>query len=160
MKCEKCGFIPNPGDQVCMNCGAKLSLLNAVVPEVEEVRVEEKKDNKKVIIFTVIGVLVLIVIIFLIVKFLILKWGFMKNKLLVIVYVPLIEKELDVYIPIVKKVGTVKNLIIKVVEESSEGTFVNDGCKNLYDKLTGNKIDDNQFVKESIIKNGSKLILY
>ena len=37
----------------------------------------------------------------------------MKNKLLVIVYVPLIEKELDVYIPIVKKVGTVKNLIIK-----------------------------------------------
>lgn len=54
----------------------------------------------------------------------------MKNKILVIVYVPLIEKEFDIYIPIAKKVGTVKNLIIKIIEESSEGTFVNDGCKH------------------------------
>ena len=84
----------------------------------------------------------------------------MKNKLLVIVYVPLIEKEFDMYIPSVKRVGSIKNLIIKIVEEDSDGTFVSDGTKNLYDKLSGNKIDDNQFVKESIIKNGSKLILY
>ena len=84
----------------------------------------------------------------------------MKNKILVIVYVPLIEKEFDMYIPIVKKVGTVKNLIIKIVEDGSEGTFVNDNCKNLYDKLTGEKIDDQLFVKDSLIKNGSKLILY
>lgn len=84
----------------------------------------------------------------------------MNNKLYVIVYVPLIEKEFDLYIPIVKKVGTVKNLIIKIVEDGSEGTFVNDNCKNLYDKLTGEKIDDQLFVKDSLIKNGSKLILY
>ncbi len=84
----------------------------------------------------------------------------MKNKLLVIVYVPLIEKQIDMYIPVVKKVGTIKNLIIKIIEEESEGTFIDDGSKNLYDKQTGEKIDNNQFVKESIIKNGSKLILY
>ncbi len=84
----------------------------------------------------------------------------MKNKILIVVYVPLIEKEFDIYIPIVKKIGTIKNLIIKVVEESSDGTFVNDGCKSLYDKLTGEKIDDNMFVKNSDIKNGTKLVLY
>ena len=84
----------------------------------------------------------------------------MQNKILVIVYVPMIEREFDVYIPIVKKVGTVKNLIIKIVEENSDGIFVNDNTKNLYDKLSGEKIDDQLFVKESIIKNGSKLILY
>ena len=84
----------------------------------------------------------------------------MKNKLLVIVYVPLIEKEFDIYIPTIKKVGTVKNLIIKIVEEASEGTFIDDNCKKLYDKLTGELIDDNQFVRKSTIKNGSKLILY
>jgi hypothetical protein len=84
----------------------------------------------------------------------------MKNKILVIVYVPMIEKEYDIYIPIVKKVGTVKNLITKFVEENSEGTFIDDGCKNLYDKLTGEKIDEQQFVKFSNIKNGSKLLLY
>ena len=84
----------------------------------------------------------------------------MQNKILVIVYVPMIEREFDVYIPIVKKVGTVKNLIIKIVEENSDGIFVNDNTKHLYDKLSGEKIDDQLFVKESIIKNGSKLILY
>ncbi len=84
----------------------------------------------------------------------------MKGKILVIVYVPLIEKDFDIYIPTIKKVGTIKNLIIKVVEEQSEGTFVNDGCKNLYDKLTGEKIDDQLFVRYSNIKNGSKLVLY
>lgn len=80
--------------------------------------------------------------------------------MLVVIYVPLIEKEFDMYIPIVKKVGTVKNLIIKIVEEASEGTFVNDNCKSLYDKSTGEKIDDQMYVKDSSIKNGSKLILY
>ena len=61
----------------------------------------------------------------------------MKNKILVIVYVPLIEKNFNIYIPIVKKVGTVKNLIIKIVEESSENAFVDDGCKNLMIKKQG-----------------------
>ncbi len=84
----------------------------------------------------------------------------MKSKILVIIYVPLIEKEFDMYIPVVKKVGTIKNLIIKIVEEESEGIFVNDNCKSLYDKITGEKIDDQIYVKESSIKNGSKLILY
>lgn len=84
----------------------------------------------------------------------------MKNKLLVIVHVPLIEREFDIYIPTVKKVGVVKNLIIKIVEDASDGIFVNDGCKSLYDKLTGEKIDDNQFVRNSEIKNGTKLVLY
>ena len=84
----------------------------------------------------------------------------MKNKILVIIYVPLIEKEFDMYIPIVKKVGTIKNLIIKIVEEESEGIFINDNCKNLYDKITGEKIDNQIYVKDSSIKNGSKLILY
>lgn len=84
----------------------------------------------------------------------------MKNKIMVCVYVPLIEKEYDIYIPVVKKFGTVKNIIIKMVEENSDGTFVDDGAKNLYNKATGELIDEQQFVKFSNIKNGSKLILY
>ena len=84
----------------------------------------------------------------------------MNNKVLIIVYVPLLEKEYDFYIPTVKKVGTVKNLIMKIVEENTDGSFINDGCKHLYDKVTGNKLDDNEFVKHSNIKNGTKLLLY
>lgn len=84
----------------------------------------------------------------------------MKNKILVLVYVPLIEKEYNIYIPLTKKVGTIKNLIVKVVEENSDGVFNDNGCRALYDKITGERINENDFVKNSIIQNGSKIILY
>ena len=72
MKCDKCGFKPNPGDQICMNCGAKLSLVNVVVPEVEKVEVEPVRNTKKIVIISVVGVLLLIILVFVIVRFLIL----------------------------------------------------------------------------------------
>jgi len=84
----------------------------------------------------------------------------MKNKILVMVYVPMIEREFDIYIPIVKKIGTIKKLIIKIIAEKSDGIFNDDNTKNLYDKITGDIIDDNLFVKESNLENGSKIILY
>ena len=84
----------------------------------------------------------------------------MNNKVLVIVYVPMLEKEFDIYIPIVKKIGSIKNLIIKVVSEDSQGIFTNDGTKFLYDKISGEKLDDKQYVKYSKIVNGTKLVLY
>lgn len=85
--------------------------------------------------------------------------GVGMDKLLVMVYVPMIEETFDMYIPTVKKVGAVKKLILKIIEENTEGLFVDDGCKYLYDKVTGNLISDEAFVKTSGIKNGSKLIL-
>lgn len=84
----------------------------------------------------------------------------MQNKVYVIVEVPLIEAIFDLYIPETKKVGVVKKLILEMVENISEQSFINDGCKNLYDKSTGEKIDENAFVKLSGIHNGTKLLLY
>ncbi|MCI8575158.1 MAG: hypothetical protein HFI09_01680 [Bacilli bacterium] len=84
----------------------------------------------------------------------------MTGKIYVVVSVPLIEQEFDMYIPTVKKVGVVKQLIIRIVEEQSDFNFVDDGCKHLYDKITGDEISDNEFVRYSKIKNGSRLILY
>ena len=84
----------------------------------------------------------------------------MKNKLLITVYVPMIEKEFDIYIPIVKKVGSIKKMIGKIVEEDMDGVFTYDDTKHLYDKSTGDMINESDFVKFSNIKNGSRLILY
>lgn len=72
----------------------------------------------------------------------------------------MIESEFDMYIPSGKRVGTVKNLMIKIIEEKSDNAFVDDGCKSLYEKQTGERIDEVQFVRDSKIKNGTKLILY
>ena len=84
----------------------------------------------------------------------------MKNKIYIVVSVPMIEQSYDLYIPTTKKVGTIKNLILQMIEEQSEHTFIDDHCKNLYDKETGDKINEEEYVKESKIRNGSKLILY
>lgn len=74
MKCEKCGFIPNPGDQVCINCGTKLSVINVVVPEVEKIKIEDnKKHNIIFIILLALGIIMVIIVLFLIIKFLVLK---------------------------------------------------------------------------------------
>ena len=84
----------------------------------------------------------------------------MKDKILVLVYVPLLEQEYDIYIPIVKKIGTVKNYIIDIISEMNDGNFDSNHSQYLYDKLTGDILDENLFVKQSNIKNGTKLILY
>ncbi len=84
----------------------------------------------------------------------------MKNKIYVIVSVPMIEQDFDMYLPTQKRVGSIKSLIIKIVEEESDFNFIDDGCKYLYYKSTGEKIDDNEFLKYSQIKNGTRLILY
>lgn len=71
MTCEKCGSKTNPGDQVCMNCGAELSLNNLVVPNVDlTISMEkEKEQNKqnKFWIYCTIGVVVLILLVVIIV---------------------------------------------------------------------------------------------
>jgi hypothetical protein len=72
----------------------------------------------------------------------------------------MIEKEFDMYIPVVRRVGAIKNLIVKIVEESSDGAFKDDGCKHLYYKSNGVVLDENQYVKQSDIKNGTRLVLY
>lgn len=73
MKCDNCGFDTNPGDQICINCGAKLSVANQMMPKVEENPTkEEKKQYNKAFIYTIIGIVVSIIIIFLIIKYVIL----------------------------------------------------------------------------------------
>ena len=81
------------------------------------------------------------------------------NKILVLVYFPLLEQEYDIYIPINKKIGTIKKTIIKSIYELNEGNIKNPEKLKLCDKETTNTYDNNVIVKNSGIKNGSKLIL-
>ncbi|MDE6285274.1 MAG: hypothetical protein K2M17_05965 [Bacilli bacterium] len=74
MKCENCGYVVNPGDQVCIHCGAKLSVANAIMPEVgETVSTNAKNSNRRIFVWTLLGIVVLVVIVFVIIKFVVLK---------------------------------------------------------------------------------------
>lgn len=69
MKCEKCGFQTNPGDQICINCGAELGINNILIPEVDytftnlENKKTEKESSKKFITTCIIGVIIFIIVI-------------------------------------------------------------------------------------------------
>ena len=83
----------------------------------------------------------------------------MKNKVLVELIVPEIEKSYDIYIPVGKKVGSVIKLLNKAIFELSDGTY-NGGTKNqMYNRDTWIRYDNNVLIKDTDIRNGSKVIL-
>ena len=49
----------------------------------------------------------------------------MDNKILIEVYVPIIEKEYDVFVPINKKIKNLAKLINDAVIDLSNGTLIN-----------------------------------
>ena len=74
-----------------------------------------------------------------------------KNKILVEIEIPLIEKKYDLFIPINKKIGTIKSLIENSYEIKED--------TNLYSKETGTVYDVNNTVRDTDLKNGSRIIL-
>ncbi len=84
----------------------------------------------------------------------------MKNKYLVTIIVPVIEFEFDIYIPNNKKVGTIKKFIIMSLKELSNNSYNKEiDDVRIIDRDTYKELDNNLFVKDAGIKNGSKLII-
>ena len=81
-----------------------------------------------------------------------------NNKILIQLYIPLIEEEYDIFIPINKRVGTIKQLIEKNMSEQSMGYIIKEDT-NLYSKETGQVYDVQLLVKDTDLKNGSRVIL-
>ena len=82
-----------------------------------------------------------------------------KNKILIELYIPLIEKNYDLYIPINKKVGTVKKLIEEGLLELTDNANIIKEDSNFYSKETGEIYDVNKTIRETDLKNGSRIIL-
>ena len=81
------------------------------------------------------------------------------NKLLVTIQIPTIEQSFDLFIPINKKVGTVKKYIVKAIDDITSGLMVEKESYALFDVDTGKKYPNNIYVKDSGIKNGARLML-
>ena len=83
----------------------------------------------------------------------------MNNKILITVNVPLLSKSYDLFIPINKKVGTIRKYCIDVINELSDNSLVNIDKLNLYDKDGCIVYDLNVYVKGSVIVNVTEFIL-
>ena len=80
------------------------------------------------------------------------------NKYLVNIWVPFIEQEFEVYIPLNIKISLAKKLIASAIIELSNNNYIINNEFNLLDDK--NKVyDDDIYVHDTDIKNGTKLIL-
>ena len=83
----------------------------------------------------------------------------MNNKILVELQIPLIEKQFDLFIPINKKIGTIKNLVEQALVELTDSAYTQKIESNFYSKETGDIYDVNKTVRDTDLKNGSRIIL-
>ena len=81
------------------------------------------------------------------------------NKVLVKVYVPIIEEQYDILIPLNRRIYNVIKLLTKAINELSNGYYVPYQTPILYDKITATPYDKNLSIRESDIRNGTELIL-
>jgi len=82
-----------------------------------------------------------------------------NNKILIELAIPLIEQSYDLFIPINKKVGTIKSLVEEGLIELSDKAYVAKESTNFYSKETGQIYDINQTVRDTDLRNGSRIIL-
>jgi len=81
------------------------------------------------------------------------------NKVLINVYIPILNKSYDIFIPTQSQLFEVIELIKRAVSELSEGQFVPSRDTVLARKATGEILDINSTVFELAIGNGTKLML-
>lgn len=82
-----------------------------------------------------------------------------KNKILIELEIPLVEKKYDLFIPINKKVGTIKKLIEDALIDLIGNDYEIKEDTNFYSKDTGEMYDVNKTIKDTDLQNGSRVIL-
>lgn len=83
----------------------------------------------------------------------------MTNKILVEVYIPTIEEKYDVFIPINKTIEVILLLLNKGINEITNGEYTLKKSSMLCNRENGTIYDLNKLIKETDLKNGSKLLL-
>ena len=81
------------------------------------------------------------------------------NKVLVKLYIPVIEEQYDVWLPKTKRIYNVILLLLKGIKELTKEAYSTENLPILYNKLTGAKYDINARVQDTDITNGTEIIL-
>lgn len=81
------------------------------------------------------------------------------NRVLIKVYVPLLERNYDVWIPVNKKIYEVIINLVKGINSINKIEYDIKEIPNLYDKESSEIYDINVKVIDTNIRNGSEVIL-
>lgn len=80
-------------------------------------------------------------------------------KVLVRLYVPMLDQQYDVWLPLNKRIYNIISLLVKSINDFSGGYYKPDELPKLYDKSTSQLYPINITVKDAGIVNGSEIIL-
>ena len=83
----------------------------------------------------------------------------MENKVLIILNVSELDETYDIMIPVSRKIGNIIELISKFLIDITDGKYVVDIHKNLYNKESGYRYNNNALVIDTDIRNGARLVL-
>lgn len=81
------------------------------------------------------------------------------DKILVEVYIPVMGRSYDIFIPVEERMNVVLELIKKAVSDLSDNTFKADEQTAICYREEGTIVNINLSVNELGLKNGSKLML-
>ena len=83
----------------------------------------------------------------------------MKNKVIIKLIVPEIDKEYNIYLPVSLKIGNIINLLNKSISESTNGELKLSNSNSLYNALTNEKYTPDVLLYNTNIRNGTVLVL-
>lgn len=81
------------------------------------------------------------------------------NKILLEVYLPLLEQSYEIFVPTHNKIQNIIDLTIKAVGEMLDDNTLTNENKVLCSKKDGRIYDNNMNIKESGLENGSQVVL-
>lgn len=84
----------------------------------------------------------------------------MDYKVLINLFVPEIEREFEIYIPVNRSVYHVSKLLNALISEMMFGNFPIKERIHLYNRRSGVEYKDEELVRYTDIRNGTQLVLY
>ena len=81
------------------------------------------------------------------------------SKILVEVYLPVLHQSFDVYIPLTMQLHSVEPLLLKAIQEVTNGYYDYAQQAVICDRDTGEILDINQTALELSLQNGSRLMI-
>ena len=83
----------------------------------------------------------------------------MSNKVLIKLYVPTLGETFDIFIPVNEMIWRVNRLIVKLVSDMSEGSFILDKDYAMINMDTGKIYDNNDIIINTDIRNATRILL-
>lgn len=81
------------------------------------------------------------------------------DVVLIIIHVPLMDKQYEIKVSVGKKIGSIKKLLIQGINSIDDGILSGVQEIFLYNKQSGTLLNENSTVLESGIENGTELVL-